>query len=331
MKQLFTFLLTFTLVVFADPPTKPDVKTFFETAQRHWSSLPQAGHSATAASLVQGSKGFLEIENLIRGQDQVSVDNMLAKLEEKIAAKDVVWDAKQNKWTLNHDNGKSSVPGNDPIKVIKSDQGFVVIDGHHDLFLALYLGAKTIAVEVEEVSQLPPLEFWKRLIAKKQVYLPETAEELAKKAPPMFGVRDNPNRYLASLLALKAEVSRKGDALKVLKAKALNTPIWIKINNSIPFIEFYIAEVLTKAGILYNSSWGKKIPEEAIERSRRALVDAMKAGSIEELKLIPLIATSAEAEKLKKGGEALSKTLHAFAESSPQCRISFNSIVNAEE
>lgn len=312
LARLITVFVCGASLVFAAPPTRPDARAFMTKALAQWKAL-------IAKGAAHGNPPYLNLAELVLGQDQVSVDNMLQKLEEKIANGDVVWEEASQQWKLKHDGGKSSVPEIDPIQVIKGKQGYVIKDGHHDFFLSLFLGAETIAADVVETSNADPVEFWRDLKKRNLIYLKESPEELAKKTHSMEEVRDNPNRFLAALLALKAEVRGTSDSLKVGKVKVLSPPIWIKVNDSVAFIEFYIAEVLSRAGIQYDPTWGTNIPKPVVAKARRALINAQKSGEYPELKDIPLIASAKKADQIKKGGEPLAAEILKFMAQSEDC------------
>ena len=302
---------------------------FLAKAGQVWDSLP-AAPSGVATSSGTGVS-FVPLRSLIRGQDQISIDNILfEKLAERQKNQDIVLDAQAQTWELKNDLGRSSVPLADPILGIRGPQGILVIDGHHDLFLGLYVGAQSIAINVkEDLSSLSPIEFWKTMKQRNLVYLPQDAESLAKSPPEMMKVRDNPNRYLATLLALKVATDSSPNlstgALEIKAVKGAKVPVWIKLNNSIPFVEFFVARILSDAGIFYDASWGRTVPDAVIERARVAMLAARTSGKYPQLKglsgaEIPLIESHDDALKAAGGGAPLKAIL---ARSAASCREVF--------
>ncbi len=268
----FTFNLgVITEQAFAStPPKLPDANTFISTANLHWNQLKRSPQPAKGP-LPIGIAAYISLTELIRGQSQISVENIDAKLLEKLALQDLSWD--QGAWKLARDSGKSIVPTTDPISVVKGPQGYVVIDGHHDLYLSLFVGASSIAVRVEEdLSNLSPLDFWSRLKKRSLVLLPESAAELAKRPPDMTVIKNNPNRYLAALLALKVQADLSQGQITIQKVKGTSSAVWVKLNNSIPFIEFYLAELMSQAGVEYDARWGTQVPSEVVAKVRTALL-----------------------------------------------------------
>lgn len=238
----------------------------------------------------QGEIDFLPIRGLILGQDQISVDNVMAKLEEKKINNDIDWKSKKKEWRLAHNEGHSAVSKLDPIRVVKGPDGYVILDGHHDLFLSLYVGADTIAANVEEdLSNMSREEFWKTLKDRKLVYLKAPLSQLIKRSPRISDVIDNPNRYLASLIALKVGTKEKHGDTEIVSVKHMGKPIWIKIDDSVNFIEFHIAKALSDAGIQYQSEWKKDVPKEVVEKIRAVLIEAQASGKYPRLEEIPIL------------------------------------------
>ena len=243
---------------------------FIETAAYQWQELNRL-HALPFIEPAIGVPTYVPLAELTRGQSEISVDNIYAKIEEHLKMNNLSWH--RHAWKLHHDSGLSVVPRTDAIAVVKGPQGYVVIDGHHDLFLSLFVGAKTIAVTVQaDYSSMSALDFWKTLKAKNMIYLPETPAQLARHAPDMMTVSNNPNRYLAALLALKVQADFKNGKWKIAKAKGTKDAVWIKLNNGIPFIEFYLAEVIASAGVQYDPNWGVQVPHEIVERVRYSLL-----------------------------------------------------------
>lgn len=233
------------------------------------------------------------------GQDEVSVDNTKAKIEERQAQKDILKPA--DRWILSHDGGKSAVPLTDPIEVIRGPMGYVIADGHHDFLLSLHVGAQTIAVKVKaDYSQMQPEAFWEKLKKENLTYLKRSPKSLAITLPSPAEFLDRPNRYLASLLALKVNAQETKGQIQILGQRAPNSPVWVKLNNSLPFIEFHLADRLDRAGVRYDASWGKKIPPEAIEAAREALMPYQKELGV------PLLESEAQAQALLKNQQELS-------------------------
>ena len=225
--------------------------------------------------LEQGEVSFVSILRLIPGQDQISYLNAFEKLRAKYKKWQVTWDDLENKYKLFFDKGRSLLPQNRPIKVLSSPDGLLIVDGHHHVVMSLFVGASKIPVYV--MGKIPALSIrtWKRLIERKTVYFKNSAPEiLAAKTPKITRLTDNPFRYLASRLALKTKISYKEGLVTVQEKKGSKNALWIKINEGFPFVEFYIAEIIQKAGITFDPKWGEKIPPKICDEIRSALIKA---------------------------------------------------------
>jgi hypothetical protein len=126
---------------------------------------------------------------------------------------------------------------------------------------------------VGNYSDLSESEFWERMSREHLVYLDGPTGRSAKTPPAGFGaLKDNPFRYLASILTGKVQVT--GDTFRLYGAEH---PVWLKtIGHAAPFIEFEIARVLkrffTKHHIEYDCN--APLTKELRVASRLALLEA---------------------------------------------------------
>lgn len=192
--------------------------------------------------------------------------------------------------------------------------GPVIIDGHHEYYLSLWLGASSIsAVVVKDYSNFTPLEFWKTMAAQKLSLLKATPERLARDLPQSRDVTDNPNRYLASLLGLKVGAKIKGSA----------DAIWYKFDQGVPFIEFEIAEILKNSGIEYQANWGNSVPKVIREAARKALFEAQQSSHHGALQSIYIPSSHSEGKNLREDSTALQSLRIRFTTSTMQCQSIF--------
>ncbi len=261
----------------AHPIKEPyNSKFFFNAIKEHYNHLGSNSNLEPIA-IDQGETSFISILRLVPGQDQISYLNAFEKLRSKYKKWQVSWSEKNNKYELAFDKGKSLLPLNRPIKVLSSPDGFLVIDGHHHLIMSLFVGASKIPVYV--MGKIPSLSMrtWKRLIERKTVYFQKTTiEKLANEKPKITELSDNPYRFLASKLALKIKMSYKNGEVNVNEKKGNKNAIWIKINEGFPFVEFYIADVIQKAGIIFDPKWGERIPTKICDKIREAFIVSSK-------------------------------------------------------
>jgi len=175
--------------------------------------------------------------------------------------------------------------------------------------MSLFVGASKVPVYV--MGKIPSLSTrtWKRLIERKTVYFQKSApEELSNKTPKITGLTDNPYRFLASRLAFKTKISYKDGEVSVNEKKGTKNAIWIKINEGFPFVEFYIAEVIQKAGIIFDPKWREKIPTKACDEIRKALILASQKNEMEfPIHKILLIGSSDQSVELLDSNQKLKR------------------------
>lgn len=176
-----------------------------------------------------------------------------------------------------NDNGKSFYPESQALNVVLTDFGLVLLDGHHGTITAIFYGAKTLPVKIvadytgKEVSLV-----WKELESKGWAHL-QSLSGVKKEPPPSFALlEDDILRYFTALVAFKILVN---DPSKPEISKPKSTPLWIKINNSIPFIEFILSDVLYKSGFNVTPEMIAKKPMDAniVEGARKILLAARAA------------------------------------------------------
>ncbi|HVK61921.1 MAG TPA: hypothetical protein VM432_10240, partial [Bdellovibrionales bacterium] len=216
----------------------------------------------TTASATAGAMD-LALSQLIPGQAVFSSIKVREKVESRIRA------------------------GIEPIQVIKTVQGYVVVDGNHDVLIAMHLGLASIPAEViDDYSALSISEAWQALKAHELVYLEKSPDELAIHPPSFSSLKDDSNLYLASLIALKVKPTTSGAI-----ATPLDSPnaVWLKDENTPLAIEIEIARVLSAAGIHYDDQWGQNIPGAIVEKARNALLKAQARGVLPRLDQIRLI------------------------------------------
>jgi hypothetical protein len=274
-------------------------------------------HNKMAANLStavveRGQVGFVPVTQVWAGQREVSAENARTKLVEGAADYGLV--LKGGNWQLPNDGGKSLLEIGDPLLVVRFKDRYVIVDGHHHAVMNAFVGGQTIPVKVlHDYSNMTELELWRTLMQERLVHLPdETPEQIAINRPTLAKLRDNPNRYLASILSAKAELSFKGGEIRVNDIKASNEALWVKINDGVPFVEFMIAAVLTRAGINYDPVWGTNVPREIVDRAREALLQARTRGDFPELDSIIMLESKIQAKKIRKDEDVLAELVLDF-------------------
>jgi|GEM_PF-1854968 len=259
-----------------------------------------------------GQVAFVPVEQLWAGQREVSAENARTKLFSSAA--DYGLDRNGDSWALPNDGGRSLLEISDPLLVVRFKNRYVIVDGHHHAVMNAFVGGRTAAVKVlYDFSSLTESQLWQELLAKRLVHLPgESVESIMQNRPSLASLRDNPNRYLASILGAKVDLSFQSERVRVNGVRATNDALWVKINDGVPFVEFMIAEVLTRAGINYDPDWGDNVPREIVNKSRAALLQARERGDFPELDSIILLESKKQAKKIGKDEDALADLVRDF-------------------
>lgn len=230
-----------------------------------------------APALTKGVPVYLAMQMITPGQLRISSK----RVAEKFASS-------QKKGGLRFDNGKSALDISEALPVIKAPFGYVLVDGHHEFMANRALEGTTVPVKLVDDLSASGDTFWDVAFEKGYVY-PFTVKR-EKKIPVNFDqLEDDPNRFFAGVIIARKCAKEGQSANDTIGAEF---PVWIKIGKDIPFIEFMIADALSKAGITYDYRMGDLPPQEFIEKARAALVDAVnqakKNGTpLKDLKIIP--------------------------------------------
>lgn len=232
-----------------------------------------------------GKSFYLPIQFLIPGQEWISVDNIIGKIKKAYTEPGFV-KSKQGEIELAFADGTSAEPMTErpKIKVAATEQGYIIIDGHHETCRAILLGSRTVPVEmVEDFTKRHPKmtmeDVWIELKSRHLSLFSEAKKpaHLAQFPPCLCDLTDKPNRYLSRLLGMKVVTDAEGK-ITFAETRGVKHPVWVKVNRGVPFIEFYIADILEKNSIHYDIRWGDDVPKEVVEAARQALVIAQANG-----------------------------------------------------
>jgi hypothetical protein len=222
---------------------------------------------------------YLHYLDILPGQLRYSSQNVEEKVKGLIKKERATWNEEAKKWEFKYNDGKSALPKEESLPVVKGPMGYVLADGHHDVLSNLALGVEWIPIRiVKDLSQLSEQEFWSQAEAEGWVYLYDLKGE--KKLPPrnFNELVNDPNRYFAAIMARKCKV--EGNLEDSIGA---DYPLWIKIGKDIPFIEFMISDIMMKHGLIYSDEMEDHPPVEFVEKVRDILKEDHPAG----LRVIP--------------------------------------------
>lgn len=218
-----------------------------------------------STSWVKGTVKYALLEYVIPGQVEYSLLNVDRKVEKAIKDGDVKKHKikkgnrkkkkKGNKkapkfnWILPYNNHTSLMDISDPLPVIATKEGLMLLDGHHSTMTSIRFKAKSIPVKVvEDFRHLEMKEFIKVAKQKDWVFLENKDGKVFSAPPTDFNkLTDNPNRLLISLIARKLNP----DEFDLSESRGHEYPVWFKFGREKPFIEFHMALALYKKGFEY--------------------------------------------------------------------------------
>jgi hypothetical protein len=225
------------------------------------------------------SVAFVPLIHIHPGQVRYSYNNVVDKLTkegEKFAIFPPPGQSGDPILNPENDKGHSFYPESEALNVVLSDFGLILLDGHHGVITAIYFGASTLPVRiVADYRGKGSSQLWAELEAKAWAHL-QTLSRGRQVPPSSFSdLEDDILRYFVALVAYKVIVDPSG-AIEYSAPKS--PPIWIKINNSVPFIEFILADILTQGGLQVNQDIisQKPMDPKIVERARALLLEAQK-------------------------------------------------------
>ncbi len=214
---------------------------------------------------------FLQINQLTSAQHRISFDRVQTKILDLYAT--------YGAESLRFDNHKSFLPQTAPIKVALLPDGIAVVDGNHETLASIYVGAKTIPVEVvaDYSDRASTQGALKEMEKNGLAYMRKLNGGLSYKLVLFSDLVNDPNRLLMSLVSRRVkEISIDGEAK--LESHASGRDVIVKFGEGTPFIEFICADILYEKGIVYDPIWGEDIPKKIIKQMREILIKAKESG-----------------------------------------------------
>ena len=237
------------------------------------------------------SLGYISISAIRPGQIRYSQQNTDSKIA---AALKKGWAKRLSDGTLEpqFNNNTSLVPLDQAVPVVVGPKsvGLVLVDGHHDTIASLQSGATTIPVKVvADLSTLSPSAFWQEAAKRNFIYPYDINAKRLKRLPAAWkwgkqgNLKNDPNRYFAAISARKCG---KLDS-PPQESTGADYPLWVKVGKDIPFIEFMISDVLSKAGLNYTSQMGDDFNQEPLKSFTEQARQVLLKNPIKGLRLVP--------------------------------------------
>ncbi len=221
---------------------------------------------------------YIPYTQLHPGQHSFTSKEVAEKIAKALEKGHAAYNEQTAAYTFSHHEGQSIFSSNDALPVVKkSDDCYLLVDGHHSVLASIKLGAKMICVKIiNDLSKHKEHAFWEEAEQKGYAYLYPVDGE--PRIPPyrFKDMVDDPYRWLPHLL--KGLVPADGDLKQYSGPKY---PVWIKCGKGVPFIEFAIARALRKGGISF--SYSTQLSDAMVEDCRKILLEATICG----LRVVP--------------------------------------------
>lgn len=182
-------------------------------------------------------------------------------------------------------DGRSVYPPHKKAFGVVYDGRVYLLDGHHKALISLYFNAHSMPVEIiadwtrnSSGKLRTEAEFREKMTDPKNAYAYPFDSEGAPTSQffDLCDLRDDPNLYLARLLIQKVKATVSLESLQVREVSGSDHPLILKLNEGVPFLEFYIAATLSREGITYEREWRKDIPDKVRTQIRKALQEEVE-------------------------------------------------------
>ena len=220
---------------------------------------------------------YIPLESLFPAQCRYSCINVAEKIQKIVRRRGSIWNTDKGnirgKWVGKWRKGTSVFPPVKAFPVIKAKWGYVLIDGHHHVLAGIALGSTEIPIKIiDDYSSLGKNEFWNKMELNHYAHLYNLTGNKIDPPSSFSELQDDPNRYFSLLLCRK--YSLDDIYSKKPEGEGAKYPVWLKIGKDIPFVEFVIADILWKGGIVYDPKYGNDIPEKELEKARELVIKA---------------------------------------------------------
>ncbi|OGQ93800.1 MAG: hypothetical protein A2284_03430 [Deltaproteobacteria bacterium RIFOXYA12_FULL_61_11] len=154
-------------------------------------------------------------------------------------------------WEFQYCGGKSLHPEEETEQVVIGPGNRLhLLDGHHGMLVSLYLGAQYRPVRiVEDLSRLDEEDFWNEMERRGWALL--EGLDGTRRIPNRWDeLEDDVFRYFATKLGGVLEHTKPTQPASPARYHGPALPVWVKVDDGIPFIEFYVGDVLRRQGLL---------------------------------------------------------------------------------
>ncbi|MEK6554232.1 MAG: ParB-like protein, partial [Bdellovibrionota bacterium] len=285
MKSILSLFLCYAFLGFAAhaeapktdslKPFAPDLAIFNKAVAANWKEKVREKEPLPKIEI--GSVQYLPPEVLKASQQEFTFIKILKEIGDAAETYRTEYDMDAGQFTFAFDNGRSALPVQKAAIGILHRGKIYLLDGHHKVMISLYMNAETLPVHViDDWSDLSPQKFRERMIERRYAYPLDKNGEPMSRFYDFDELTDNPNLYLARLLIQKVKGGIELEKFKLFSVSGAKRPLILKFNEGLPFIEYFIANLLAHHDIFYDEEWGGKIPKETRKEIRTLLAKEAK-------------------------------------------------------
>jgi hypothetical protein len=271
----FALVSTSVITLASDAPTSnalnPDLETFNKIVKKNWKE--KVAEKEPLPKIEIGSVQYLPPEVLKASQQEFTFIKITDEIQEVTEKFRTEYDAKTKTFKFAFDQGRSALPTQKAAIGILHRGKIYLVDGHHKVLLSLYLNAETIPVHVlEDWSDFSPLEFRKKMIEQGYAYAYDKNGDPIDRFSDFDEMKDNPNLFLSRLLIQKVKGGIELEKFNIYSVSGAKKPLILKFNEGLPFVEYFIADLLAENDIIYDPEWERKVPKP-VRKQIRALLE----------------------------------------------------------
>lgn len=267
--------LALSVAVFAKdgPSRNPSLDEFMAYCRQHHQELNLLPFAAPEV----GDVVFVPTPNIVNNQGRFSWAAVVRKTRQMFGNDGKAYAEKKNgEWRFNYDDGRSAFPKKKAIRGIYDRGRIYIIDGHHRALISTYLGSQTLPVHViADISRAKYSPGQVRAYMERNAYSYfRNYRGAVTNAVDLCAMVDDPNLELARLLMGRIDVEIAKGRASFSNPRGSELVIGVKTDMDIPFLEFYIADALRRADVVWENENPVAIDKSELKTYLAVLRDA---------------------------------------------------------
>lgn len=211
-----------------------------------------------------GEIDFVDPRQIRPGQFRYSIENVNRHLQDMAEENQLEWDHTRRRWERHR---KALLSLDEAVPVIRTDRGYLLLDGHHHVMAALYLRSRKFPVHVVEDLTGRSQNYQARRIRELQLTNYRGLDGNWHRISWFSRMQDDP--LLMVVRRLRFRIVMKSDGH--IRGSGSSFPVWIAFKGD-PYAELKIADALHAAGFRLPQNFSGEVSPEMEEQIRRHLV-----------------------------------------------------------